>query len=104
MQGAIILREEFNQVLKKMKARIASGANDITSELIQKQVKKFKTNCLNWLRTYMHMAGEILDDFKKNITITLHKKTTTEGCNKFGTWRLMVHSAKILVKIISNKE
>jgi len=77
MQGAVILKEEFNQVLKTMKTRKASGVDNITSELIQNAGTKIH-NELFKLVNNIYITGEIREGFKENI-ITLFKKATAEN-------------------------
>ncbi|KAL4149828.1 hypothetical protein QTP88_003684 [Uroleucon formosanum] len=101
-EGAPILREEFNQVLKMMKTRKSPGVDNISTELIQNAGKKIQ-NELFKLVNDIYITGEIPEDFKKNIIITLPKKATAEKCSEYRTPSLMIHSAKILVKIIGNR-
>ncbi|KAL4107862.1 hypothetical protein QTP88_018144 [Uroleucon formosanum] len=66
-EGAPILREEFNQVLKMIKTRKFPGLDNISTELIQNAGRKIE------------------NEFE------------------YRTPSLMIHSAKILVKIIGNR-
>jgi len=102
MQGAVILREEFNQVLKTMKTRKAPSIDDITSELIQNAGTKIHDELFKLVND-IYITREIPEDFKKNIVITFPKKVTAEKCNKYRTLSLMVHSPEFLVKIIGNR-
>lgn len=84
-----------------MKTRKAPGDN-VSTELIQNAGTKIQ-NQLFKLVNDIYITGEIPEDFKKNIIITLPKKATAEKCNEYRTLSLMIHSAKILVKIIGNR-
>jgi uncharacterized protein YuzB (UPF0349 family) len=101
-EGAPILREEFNQVLKMKKTRKSPGVDNISTELIQNAGTKIQ-NELFKLVNDIYITGEIPEDLKKNIIVTLSKKATAEKCNEYRTLSLMIHSAKILVKIIGNR-
>jgi len=101
-EGAPILREEFNQVLKMMKTRKSPGVDNVSTELIQNAGTKIH-NKLFKLVNDIYITGKIPEDLKKNIIITFSKKATAEKCNEYRTLSLMIHSAKILVKIIGNR-
>ncbi|VVC40050.1 Hypothetical protein CINCED_3A023648 [Cinara cedri] len=101
MQGVIILREDFNRVLKTMKTRKALGVDEITSELIQIAGTRIQDKLFK-LVYGIYITGEIPENFNKNIIITPPKNSTAEKYNEYRTLSIMVHSAKILVKIIIN--
>lgn len=101
-EDAPILREEFNQVLKSMKTRKAPGVDNVSAELIQNAGIKIQSELFKLVNA-IYITGEVPEDLKKNIIITLPKKATAEKCNEYRTLSLMIHSAKILVKIIGDR-
>jgi hypothetical protein len=56
-EGAPILREEFNQVLQRMKTKKASGVDNISTELIQNAGTKIQNELFN-LVYKIYITGE----------------------------------------------
>lgn len=77
MQGEVILRDEFNNILKVMKTRKTPGIDNITMELIQNASVQIQDKLFN-LVNCIYTTEDILEDFKKNIIILIPKKVTAD--------------------------
>lgn len=63
-EGAPILREEFNQVLKSMKTRKAPGVDNVSAELIQNAGIKIQSELFKLVND-IYITGEVPEDLKK---------------------------------------
>jgi len=78
-EGSIILREEFNQVLKTMKTRKAPGVDNVSTELIQNAGTKIQNKLLKLVND-IYITGEIPEDLKKTL-LSLRKQRLKNAMN-----------------------
>lgn len=51
----------------------------------------------------MYLNGEIIDDFRKGIIVTIPKKKGTMNCEEYRTLNLNTHASKITTRVIKNR-
>jgi len=51
----------------------------------------------------MYLNGEIIDDFRKGIIVTIPKKKGTMNCEEYRTLNLNTHASKIITRVIKNR-
>lgn len=85
-----------------MKICKADGIENIAIELIQKASTELQDELFKLVNN-IYALGEIPEDFKEIIIISISKKATSNKFNEFRVINVMVHADKILVKIIFNR-
>lgn len=74
-----ILRSEFDLALYYLKQNKAPGVDNITAELLQCTKMEIK-NALYLLTRDIYKKGEVLNDYCKNIIVTILKKIGENFC------------------------
>ena len=97
--GPIILKEEVEQALRKMKHGKATGPDNIPIEVIA-TLHEIGIEMLTKLLNMIYDSGTIPDDMKKSVFITLPKTPGATECENHRTISLMSHCTKLLLRIL----
>ncbi|CAI6343800.1 unnamed protein product [Macrosiphum euphorbiae] len=101
-KGDYILQSEIDFAIENLKNNKACGIDKIPAELIKcagEEINKELGNICN----EMYLNGEIIDDFRKGIIVTIPKKKGTMNCEEYRTLNLNTHASKIITRIIKNR-
>uniref|UniRef100_A0A8D8Y198 Craniofacial development protein 2 n=1 Tax=Cacopsylla melanoneura TaxID=428564 RepID=A0A8D8Y198_9HEMI len=102
MIGPPIDRSEFDNALKALSDKKATGIDEIPGELLKNAGEEMK-NCLFELIKEIYEEGEIPEDFIKSKTITIPKKGNATECSNYRTIALLSHASKILLNVVKNR-
>ncbi|GFO32443.1 hypothetical protein PoB_005894800 [Plakobranchus ocellatus] len=97
--GPLIMKEEVETAIKKMKHGKATGPDNISVELIE-ALEDFGIGKVTHLLNEIYDTGPIPTDLSKSIFIALPKKPRATECELHRTISLMSHITKKLLKII----
>ncbi|GFO31954.1 RNA-directed DNA polymerase from mobile element jockey-like [Plakobranchus ocellatus] len=97
--GPLIMKEEVETAIKKMKHGKATGPDNISVELIE-ALEDFGNGKVTHLLNEIYDTGQIPTDLSKSIFIAWPKKPGATECELHRTISLMSHITKILLKII----
>ncbi|VVC33883.1 Hypothetical protein CINCED_3A000978 [Cinara cedri] len=97
-----ILKSEFELPLHDLKQNKTPGIDNITAELLQCASTKIKY-VLYKLTQDIYEKGDVPDDNRKSIIVTIPKKSGTNFCEQFRTLSLLTHVSKILTKVMNRR-
>ena len=98
-KGEPILRTEFEKALKELKQGKAAGVDEIPGEILQ-NIGEGALKVLYELICYIYETGEMPEDFKRSVIVTIPKKAGADKCEYYRTISLLSHASKILTRII----
>jgi len=85
-----------------LKQNKAPGIDNITAELLQCASTKIKV-ALYQLTQDIYENGDVPDNYRKSIIVTIPKKSETNYCEQFRILSLLTHVSKILTKVINRR-
>lgn len=101
-KGPEILRTEFNNSLKELSDKKATGIHNIPTK-IHKNIDEKTENIIFEKNKECYNEGKLPDDYVKSKTITLPKKGNVSDCSNYRTIALLSHTSNILLNIIKNR-
>lgn len=97
-----ILKSEFELALHDLKQNKAPGIDNITAELLQCASTKIK-DALYQLTQDINEKGDVPDDYRKSIIVTIPKKSGTNFCEQFRTLSFEITDTRLKYPNKSNK-
>ena len=101
-EGPLILEDEVQKALTKMKKGKAAGPDDIPSEMIT-ALNEIGIKEVTKLLNLIYTTGEIPADMKKSVYIAIPKKQGTVDCDQHRTISLMSHLTKVMLRVLMNR-
>ena len=98
-EGPSILRKEVEWAIKALKAKKATGIDEVPAEVL-KIMEENGINSVWKLCQRIYETGIWPEDFTTAVMITLPKKPNANECKFFRTISLISHTSKILLKIL----
>jgi|AKYZ01.1.fsa_nt_gi Reverse transcriptase (RNA-dependent DNA polymerase). len=94
-----VLRREYEAAIKKIKDKKAPGIDEVAIELIKQGGDKLNEELYEQIKN-MYERGELPEDFKKNLMISIPKKSKAKDCKDYRTLSLTAHVSKIVTAIV----
>ena len=101
-KGPYILQSEVEKTVKEMRNRKATGDDDVPGDVL-KLLGESGLKILTKLINTIYETGEWPKDFTDVTIIVLKKKTQAAKCSDHYTISLIVHTAKIIAKILRRR-
>ena len=100
-KGFPILMEEVELVIREMKNGKATGIDGIPIELI-KCLGEGKKEILSLFKN-IYNEGEWPEEFMETVLLPIPKKSSAKKCKEFRTISLILHTAKVLLRILNRR-
>jgi len=102
LRGPVIMEEEVERCLNRMKSGKAQGIDGITADML-KALGEFGVSTLTEMCNKMYETAYLPEDLRTSIFILLPKKPKAIECSDFRTISLMCHILKLLLSIIMRR-
>ena len=99
MDGPPILKSEVEAAIKKMKSGKATGPDNIPIEIVT-SLEEIGINKTTTLLNSIYSSGNLPEDLKESVFVTLPKTPGATECASHRTISLMSHFTKLLLRIL----
>lgn len=100
--GDCILRSEFDAAMNDLKNNKAPGIDGLQAEMLKNAGEEAKDRLFK-LICRIYETGNLPKDFKRNIILTIPKKSGADKCENYRTISLTSHASKILTRIVQRR-
>ena len=94
-----ILEYEVKQALESITTNKASGGDDIPVELVQ-ILKDDAVKVLHSVCQQIWKTQQWPQDWQRSVFIPIPKKSNAKECSNYGTIALILHTSKVMIKIL----